>query len=168
MTKPAFPRPALMREKFAGFDVPADVAERLKHAGIAGAISVVLFMVMFLYPLDMAVWTLQAKLNLEEPSGKFVYVGVEGGDRSPSQVEKRAIVAKALRELDKAGARRIYVDFTFEQRVDPKVDVQLRDAIRTLGERVYFVDQVDYVEKTVTTTNNYFIPIKNIRVQEIF
>ena len=163
MTKTAFLKPALVRERLAGFDVPTDVVERLKHAGIAGAISVVLFLVMFLYPLDMAVWTLQAKLNLEEPSGEFVYVGVEGGDRSPSEVEKRAIVAKALRELDEAGARRIYVDFTFEQRIDPEIDSDLKNAFAELGDRAIVVDQVDPAGNIISTSAPYFLP-ENRRV----
>ncbi len=93
----------------------------------------------FLYPIDDLIWHSQARFASHDASGDIVFAGARDDLADPDFPRRRIHLASALRSLDEAGAKRIYVDLLFEQPSDPAADQALHDAIAELGDKVFLV-----------------------------
>ncbi len=113
--------PAAARRRFG---------DRLRHVLYATLISLALATLFFLEPFDEIIWTAQTDLASQQPSGEIVFVGTEYDLADRNSPERRGELAQALRELDRLGAERIYVDFVFDRASDPIYDQQLANTLR--------------------------------------
>lgn len=120
----------------------ARVKERLRHLLWAVGISIVMMAVFLLEPLDQFIWLFQSKIAGHRSSGDIVFVSVEEPIHDPVLGHRRVDLAKALRELDRRGAGKVYVDIAFDEPSSPKFDEPLAEAIADLGPRVALADQL--------------------------
>ncbi|MDG6077813.1 GGDEF domain-containing protein [Erythrobacter litoralis] len=157
MAKPALFTSAEKRRDAWILGLPADQVKRLQHVGIAGAISFLLYLILLLYPLDMSIWTLQSKLNLQDPSGQFVFIEIEEADGGDSEIAKRDHIANAIEELEKTEIERVYIDFAFETRVNAAVDSRLKQALQNPSSHIFVVDRVDEVKNSSNKTASFFV-----------
>lgn len=114
----------------------ADKLERLRDLAVAGAISLALLLVFMLDPVDQFIWINQSKLSNQNYSGDVVFVSTEPTITDPSVGSYRSDLAQALRQLEKDGAKKIYIDLVFSSPSDASSDGQLRNAIEDLGDKV--------------------------------
>ena len=161
MAGPAHFLKTLDGESRSLFGLPADVAERLRHALIAASIGLVLLLGTLLYPVDLVIWTLQTKINPQEPSGEFVFIGFDDIGRTGSEAKERKQVAHVLRSVEKSGAKRVYVDLAFDDATNTQTDAELKSAIQKLGTRVKFVDRIGWNDQEIRKTSSYFTPASN-------
>lgn len=120
----------------------ADKLERLRDLAVAGAISLALLLVFMLDPVDQFIWINQSKLSNQNYSGDVVFVSTEPTITDPSVGSYRSDLAQALRQLEKDGAKKIYIDLVFSSPSTPNNDEDLSDAIAELGDKVVLVDQL--------------------------
>ena len=116
---------------------------RLRHLLYAGAIALAMLAAFFLQPLDQFAWVFQSRLANHAPSGEMVFVGVPRDTVDPALDHRREALAETLRELDRQGAGKIYIDVVFEKASTPEADKALSDAIAALGPRVALVDHIE-------------------------
>ena len=112
--------------------------DRIRQVLIA-AILAPLLGPLFLYPVDVAIWHNQSRFASHEASGDIVFAGADDDLADPDFPQRRTHLASALRALDQAGARSIYIDILFVQDADPAADKELHDAIADLGDKVFLV-----------------------------
>ncbi len=113
--------------------------ERIRHAILAGLIALALSYSTVLSPLDQVTWVAQSRVSAFEASGEIVYVGSSSDLTDPSFPERRQELARALDSLREAGAKRAYVDMTFNRSVDPGTDKALNAALRAFDGNAYLV-----------------------------
>lgn len=123
--------------------LPKGLLGRLRHLLYAGAMALAMLAAYFLQPLDQFSWLFQSKIVNHSPSGEMVFVGVPRDATDPALAHRRIELAETLRELDRQGAGKIYIDIVFDQSSDPEADRQLADAIATLGPRAALVDHIE-------------------------
>ena len=116
---------------------------RLRHLLYAGAIAVALLFFMFLKPIDEFSWIVQSKLVNHAPTGEMVFVGVPHDTTDPALGHRRENLAATLRELDRQGVGKIYIDLVFEEPSTEAADTALAGAIAELGPRVSLVDHIE-------------------------
>lgn len=116
---------------------------RVRHCTIAILLAMAAAFLTLLRPLDITLWSLEAKLFNSEPSGSILLVTDETGAAGNSVVEANTLLDAAIRNADKAGAERIVIDTPLRLSNDPAQDAQLRDAIRDLGARAVIAAPVD-------------------------
>ena len=117
--------------------------ERLTHVGWAAAISLILMAVSLLDPVDQFIWTLQSRVVATQASDDIVFVGAEVDLTDPLASSRRAQLAKVLRDLDRRGAEKIYLDMAFDRASDPASDAALARAISDLDDRIALVGHLD-------------------------
>ena len=116
---------------------------RLRHLLYAGAVALAMLAAFFLQPLDQFSWVFQSRLANHSPSGEMVFVGVPRDTIDPALDHRREALAETLRELDRQGAGKIYIDVVFGEASTPEADKALSDAIAALGPRVALVDHIE-------------------------
>ncbi|WP_369025895.1 EAL domain-containing protein [Qipengyuania sp. RANM35] len=120
----------------------ARVKERLRHVLWAVGITLVMTAVFLLEPVDQFIWLFQSKIAGHKPSGDIVFVSVDEPINDPVFGHRRVRLANALRELDRRGVGKVYIDIAFEEESSPAFDEPLSEAIALLGPRVVVVDQL--------------------------
>ena len=116
--------------------------ERLRHATWAGLISLVMYAVLLLEPVDQFWWLFQSRIADRNPSGDVVFVGSDQPLNDPDLPQQRYEVSAALDELDRRGVGKVFLDVTFTASHDPSADERLARAIADLGPRITLVDHV--------------------------
>ena len=116
--------------------------ERLRHVTWAGLISLVMYAVLLLEPLEQFWWLFQSRIADRNPSGDVVFVGSDQPLNDPDLSQQRYKVAAALDELDRRGVGKVFLDVTFTPSQDELADQTLVNAISDLGPRITLVDQV--------------------------
>ncbi len=117
--------------------------QRLIHVAWAAAISFILLFGYLLNPVDQLLWTLQSRTVAAEPSGDIVFVGTEVDLTDPLAAPRRSQLAAVLRDLDRRGAEKIFVDLTFDRPSEPENDAALARAIRDLDDRIALVGHLN-------------------------
>jgi EAL domain-containing protein (putative c-di-GMP-specific phosphodiesterase class I)/GGDEF domain-containing protein len=110
-------------------------SERLRHAAIAVGIAVLVAVTTILRPLDITVWSLQAKLFDHRPSGEIVFVEAETRSRADALVTANRRLAGTLEAVDAAGAARIFIDLPIQRSGDDAVDERLRGELLRLRDK---------------------------------
>lgn len=100
-------------EIWSKIGLSADKLERLRDLAVATAISLALLLVFMLDPVDQFIWINQSKLSNQNYSGDVVFVSTEPTITDPSVGSYRSDLAQALRQLEKDGAKKIYIDLVF-------------------------------------------------------
>ncbi len=120
----------------------AHVVERLRHVLWSAGIAFLLFAALLLEPFDQTAWIFQANLADRNPSGEIVFVGSSDKLDEPTSVEQRLELASALRELDRLGVGKVYLDIPFGLSENAGADRALANAISDLGFRIALVDRL--------------------------
>ena len=111
-------------------------SERLRHAAIAIILAVVVAATTILRPLDITVWSLQAKLFDHSPTSEFVFVEVEKGpDSQASSTENRRLL-RTIQRLEHAGVARIFIDMPIQRSNSLSIDAELRSELVRLADKV--------------------------------
>lgn len=134
-------------------------SERLRHAAIAIALAVLVAVTTILRPLDITVWSLQAKLFDHAPSGDIVFVEVDRGEESTANSAENQRLASALRRLDRAGAEEVILDLSIQRSNSSRADIELRDQLIAMSDRVLLTQaiQSDFIEsRQVRRTDVFF------------
>lgn len=118
--------------------------ERLRHLLWAGLITLGLYGVSLLQPVDQFLWLIQSRIADRSPSGDIVFVSSDEALNNPRSPERRYELADALDELDRRGVGQVYLDMTFTESDDPAADARLARAIADLGPRITLVDRMVY------------------------
>lgn len=89
-------------------------------------------------PLDVALKASRVKMLPSVPSGKYVFIGVNGHDleKYGSWPWKRSFQAEILKKSMAAGASRTFIDFDYSGKADPAENRALGEAIKLYGSRV--------------------------------
>ncbi len=111
-------------------------SERMRHAAIAITLAVVFGLTTFLRPLDITVWSLQAKLFERQPSGDIVYVEIEYGEKAGQLDRQNRQLAAALRKLNDADAKLIVINMPLRKSTSEQSDAILRAALTENRERI--------------------------------
>jgi len=117
--------------------------QRLKHVAWAAAVSLVLFVVSLLDPIDQLTWVFQSKTVTTQASNDIVFVDAEMDLTDPLAASRRTQLAKVLRDLDRRGAEKIYIDMAFDRPSDTTNDAALARAIADLDDRVALVGRIE-------------------------
>lgn len=138
--------------------LPLGAAQRVKHLLVSACIALVLFMATLLNPVDQFSWMVQSRLAHQEPSGDIVFVGTERDMADPQLPHRRKELARALRNLEREGVGRVYVDIAFPFESSQEADRDLADALASLGPRAIVVDKIERSasaeDRLVTTTSS--------------
>lgn len=101
-------------------------SERLRHAAIAIVLAVVVGVTTVLRPVDITVWSLQAKLFDRPPSSEIVFVelettsGVNGGSAQNRQL------LRSIRQLRDLEVEQIFIDMPIRRSNSQMLDNELR------------------------------------------
>ena len=136
-------RPMLLRGRslFRG-----RLLERLRHVVWAGLLTLGLYSVMLLQPLEDFLRLFESRVADRSPSGEVVFVTSDEALNDPRTPENRIELAKALDELDRQGVGKVFLDIPFNASGDAAADETLARAIADLGPRLTLVDR--FVEGT--------------------
>jgi len=118
------------------------VNERLRQLAWACFIALALHLSSILVPVDQALRIYQYPLAKVPASGEIVFVGAQGDLTDPNTPANRVKLARLISELDRAGAKQIYVDLIFNNSSDPQSDAALRAALLETRGRAALVEQV--------------------------
>jgi len=110
--------------------------ERTRHALIAAAIAALLGGVDFFQPLRPVEWQMQAHIAPRAASGDIVFIEAKKDPSDPTNPQARREIASLIDRLTQAGARKIFLDLTFDRRSSPDADDALRGAIDRSGRTV--------------------------------
>ncbi len=133
-------------------------SERLRHAAIAILLAVVVAATTILRPLDITVWSLQAKLFDHSPTSEFVFVEVEKGPDSQASSENRRLL-RTIRRLEHAGVARIFIDMPIQRSNSLSIDAELRSELVRLADKVVLTRAVreDFAERgSVGASDRFF------------
>ena len=110
--------------------------ERTRHALIAAAIAALLGGVDFFEPLKPMEWLMQAHIAPRSASGDIIFIEARSNPSDPTNPQARREIASLVNRLTNAGARKIFLDVTFDQPSTPEADEALRGAIAHSGRTV--------------------------------
>jgi diguanylate cyclase len=101
------------------------------------------------------------EIRSQKASGDIVVVGIDG--RSMNETKKRwpwprADLAKMIDELNKAGAKRIFFDFTFATNTDQINDNAMVEALKRAPEKVFLATRFVVDKSTRQRTDHVSIP----------
>lgn len=96
-----------------------------------------------LQPLDITIWALQSKLSNHRPSADIVLVEVDATPASVADGSQNAMLGNLLREIDRSGARDIFVDVPLHKSMSPRDDADLKRDLNALAGRVTLAQAVD-------------------------
>lgn len=111
-------------------------SERLRHAAIAIGLALLVGVTTILRPVDMTVWSIQSKLFDRSPSGEIVFLEVGKAPVSNASTVENQQLLLAIRNLDKWGAERIYLDTPVRRSSSPSLDAELRNELVRLADKV--------------------------------
>ncbi len=114
---------------------------RVWQALIAAAITLVLVLITLVITADRLVWMAQSRIAERPASGAIVFIGVQEDVTDPSFPQRRESLAQVLRELDRQGAERVFLDIVIDEPSAPASDRQLGNAIDELGDQVYLTQR---------------------------
>ncbi len=98
----------------------------MRHAAIAITLAVVFGLTTFLRPLDITVWSLQAKLFERQPSGDIVYVEMKYGEARGEGAEQNRALTKAIQTIANGGAELIVLNMPLRRSRSNEADAALR------------------------------------------
>lgn len=113
-------------------------SERLRHAGIAILLALFVGVTTILRPLDITVWSLQAKLFQRSASGDIVFVELESERDRANIAFQNAQIDDLLSRLKTARAGQIVIDAAVLRSGDKAIDAQLRAEIESMENRPIF------------------------------
>lgn len=119
---------ALRRKLFA--------SERLRHALIAIGLAVLVGVGTFLRPVDITVWSLQAKLFDRPPSSDIVFVEIGGAPGPDSRTAENRQMLRAVRYLRDAEVERIFIDIPIRRSNSSALDNALRRELTRPGQEI--------------------------------
>ncbi|WP_047806243.1 EAL domain-containing protein [Pelagerythrobacter marensis] len=133
-------------------------SERLRHAAIAVGIAVLVAITTILRPLDITVWSLQAKLFDHQPSGEIVFVEVEHGPDATGEAAKNRRLLRSLRLLNDAGVERVFIDMPIYRSSVEALDASLRNELTAMGDDAFLTKSVrrDFDEGRLVRGNDPF------------
>lgn len=133
-------------------------SERLRHAALAILLAVVVAATTILRPLDITVWSLQAKLFDHSPTAEFVFVEVEKGPDSQATSTENRLLLRTIRRLENAGVSRIFIDMPIRRSNSLSVDAELRSELVRLADKVVLTRAVrrDFPESQQVKRNDPF------------
>lgn len=112
---------------------------RIRHAGLAGLIALVLSFLTVFDVVDQLTWVAQSRMATFQASGDIVYVGSNDDLTEPTSPQRREDLAKTLDYLRESGAERVYVDLIFDRASDSAADAALNRALRAFDGDAYLV-----------------------------
>ncbi|RXZ66368.1 EAL domain-containing protein [Pelagerythrobacter rhizovicinus] len=112
-------------------------SERLRHAAIAIGLAAMVGVLTLLRPVDITVWSLQAKLFDRPPSLDIVFVEFGAVPGSSGRSAENRELLRSIRHLRDAGVERIFLDLPVRRSNSPALDRELREElVRSAGEIV--------------------------------
>lgn len=133
-------------------------SERLRHAAIAIVLAVVVGVMTILRPVDITVWSLQAKLFDRPPSSEIVFVEVGPAPGSNDGSVGNRQLLRSIRYLREAGVERIFVDMPIRRSNSPALDRALRGELVRSADKVVLTRAVreDLVAGRLSPANDPF------------
>lgn len=133
-------------------------SERLRHAAIAIGMAVLVGVTTILRPVDITVWSLQAKLFDHQPSGDIVFVEVAKASAGSGSAAENRRLLRSIRHLDALGADRIYIDMPIQRSTLPALDAELRNELLRLDDKVVLTRALrdDFVAGRALAANDPF------------
>ena len=116
--------------------------ERLRHVLWAALISLALYAVFLLQPIDQFLWLFQSRVADRNPTGDVVFVSSNEALNDTDNPQTRFRVAAALDELDRQGVGKVFLDIPFSTSENAAADARLARAIADLGPRISLVDRI--------------------------
>lgn len=116
-----------------------DRLRRLRYVFVALAVALLVSFPNLLSPLDLTVWTAQSKLGHKNVSGDVVFVEVP--DFALSDDTERAKLADLITDLERKGARSLFLDLSSRDTHDFQGTDQLKETI-SLYDNVYVVGRL--------------------------
>lgn len=113
--------------------------ERTRHVVVAAVIAFAIGISTLFYPVDRLVWLMESRLNPQPVSGEIVFLSSDTDLTDPEAPQRREDLARVLRDLDRAGAKHVYLDMIFARPSSQVADAKLAEAISSLGNRVSLV-----------------------------
>jgi diguanylate cyclase len=112
-------------------------------------------------PLENMLRYTRNEIRPQQASGDIVVVGIDG--RSLNETKKRwpwprADLAKMIDELNQAGAKRIFFDFSFESYTDTKNDNAMIEAMKRAPGKVFLATRFVDDQSTRQRTDHVSIP----------
>ena len=134
-------------------------SERLLQAAIAIAFAVVIGASTLLRPIDITVWSLQAKLFDRQPSNDIALVHVDYDSASRNQTAQNRRLLSVLETLQKTEADVIALDFSVQRSSSAEVDAALKEMFQANRDRVFLTrsvkpDSDHYADETAS--DQYF------------
>ncbi|WP_374406011.1 EAL domain-containing protein [Pelagerythrobacter sp.] len=111
-------------------------SERLRHAAIAIAIAVVVGLTTLLRPVDITVWSVQAKLFDHTPSGDIVFFEMGQASSPNANAGGNRRLLHAIEQLDAAGVERIFIDMPVRRSDARALDSELRKTMERSADRI--------------------------------
>ncbi|OYX67365.1 MAG: hypothetical protein B7Y88_00935 [Sphingomonadales bacterium 32-64-17] len=115
--------------------------ERLRHLVWAGLIALVLQLSTLLVPLDQLFNIAQYSQASIPASGQIAFIGAQADLTDPANPRRREDLARFITDLDRAGAKEIYVDLVFDRASAAGSDAALREALLATRGRAVLVDK---------------------------
>lgn len=153
---------------------PLFASERLRHAAIALVLVLAMASVRFLYPVDMTIWLLQAKLIEKPLENEIVYVDLQPRGDSDAAIASSVNrqVLSSIQAFDHAEAELLAINVPLLRSNSPEIDEALRaELIRNRGRVVLTRDDgaTNTSETRVMRSDAYFeagLPIASNHLSE--
>ena len=116
--------------------------ERLRQLAWAALIALALHLSSLLVPMDKVLRIYQYPLASVPASGEIAFVGAQDDLTDPRIPGHRENLARLITQLDRAGAKEVYVDLVFDRSSVPDSDKALHDALLDTRGRALLVDEV--------------------------
>ncbi|MXO87097.1 EAL domain-containing protein [Altererythrobacter aurantiacus] len=110
--------------------------ERVAHACVALVLAAIIAASTILRPLDMGIWSFQARLFDKPASGEIGLLNIDYKLIDGKAVIDNSELADALARLRESDVSEIYLDVPLYRSSSPEIDQSLRKELRALGERV--------------------------------
>ena len=121
----------------------ADRGERFTHAIVAVLIAVLMAAALFLEPVDWALWSMQARLADQKPSGEIVYLHIDPTITTSDSADDRMKLARALDRLRDQGADRAFLNVVLSPSKSRLADDMLVKSMAAWGRKLTIVERID-------------------------
>ena len=115
----------------------ADRNERFMHALAAVLVAVVMAVALFLEPADWALWSMQARLANQQPSGEIVYLHIDPTITASDSADDRLKLARALDRLRSEGADRVFLNVVLARSKSSSADDVLATSMADWGSQAH-------------------------------
>ena len=122
----------------------ADRDERFMHTFAAVLVAVVMAVALFLEPVDWALWSMQARLANQQPSGEIVYLHIDPTITASDSADDRLKLARALDRLRSEGADRVFLNVVLARSKSNSADDVLARSMADWGRKLTIVDRIDF------------------------